>query len=268
MLRIYAEKFVFVMNALAILQRTLDQHASNAPIGNLGQPDDRMLGGLKHMVEIFSELEMPVSKRDAEALLQMYERREERPLNDVSSIISTLYSSVVSEFEGRCVIGIGLQGAKLYEPNEPVFGPQVSINFGSMAYDIEEAAKCLALGRSTASAFHSIRSLESAIRAISRCLGIPDPTKAADRGWVKLLNAVKSEIDRRWPMSSNRLSGDGKLFEEAYGALAAMRNPYRNATMHLDQKYTEEEAKHIFEIVKGFMMKLASRCDENGDPKA
>ena len=49
---------------------------------------------------------------------------------------------------------------------------------------------------------------------------------------------------------------------------AAMQNPYRNATMHLDQKYTEEEAKHVFEIVKGFMTKLASRCDENGDPKA
>jgi hypothetical protein len=46
-----------------------------------------------------------------------------------------------------------------------------------------------------------------------------------------------------------------------------MQNPYRNATMHLDQKYTEEEAKHIFEIVKGSMRKLASRCDENGDPK-
>jgi hypothetical protein len=40
------------------------------------------------------------------------------------------------------------------------------------------------------------------------------------------------------------------------------------ATMHLDQKYTEAEAKHVFEIVKGFMIKLASRCDENGNPKA
>jgi HEPN domain-containing protein len=230
--------------------------------------DDNLLSGFRHMVEIFSELEMPVSKRDAEALLQMYERREERPLNDVSLVISTLYSSIVSEFEGRCVIAIGLQGAKLYEPKEPCFGQQVTDKFGSVIYEIDEAAKCLALGRSTASAFHSIRSLEAAIRAISRCLGISDPTKAADRSWFKLLNVIKSEIDRRWPTSSNRLSGDGKFFEEAYGALAAMQNPYRNATMHLDQKYTEEEAKHIFEIVKGFMRKLASRCDENGDPKA
>jgi len=35
-----------------------------------------------------------------------------------------------------------------------------------------------------------------------------------------------------------------------------MQNPWRNATMHLDQKFTDEEARHIFEIVKGFMRKL------------
>jgi hypothetical protein len=83
-----------------------------------------------------------------------------------------------------------------------------------------------------------------------------------------MLNAIKVELDKRWPLSSNKLSGDGRFFEEAYAALAAMQNPYRNATMHLDHKYTEDEAKHIFEIVKGFMRKLAERCDENGNPKA
>jgi hypothetical protein len=102
---------------------------------------------------------------------------------------------------------------------------------------------------------------------MSRCLGIPDPTRASGRSWVNLLGAIKGELDRRWPGSSTRLSGDGRFFEKAHAALAAMQNPSRNATMHLDQKYTEEEAKHIFEIVKGSMRKLASRCDENGDPK-
>jgi hypothetical protein len=38
--------------------------------------------------------------------------------------------------------------------------------------------------------------------------------------------------------------------------------------MHVENKYTNDEAEHIFVAVKGFMMKLASRCDENGDPKA
>jgi hypothetical protein len=64
------------------------------------------------------------------------------------------------------------------------------------------------------------------------------------------------------------MSGDGRFFEEAYAALAAMQNPYRNATMHLDQVYTEEGARDLFNIVGGFMKRIADRCDENGDPKA
>jgi hypothetical protein len=38
--------------------------------------------------------------------------------------------------------------------------------------------------------------------------------------------------------------------------------------MHVENKYTTDEAEHIFGAVRGFMTKLASRCDENGDPKA
>jgi hypothetical protein len=64
------------------------------------------------------------------------------------------------------------------------------------------------------------------------------------------------------------MSGDGKIFDEIYGALSGMQNPYRNATMHLDQKYTCEEAGHILEAVKGLMARLAARMNENGEPFA
>jgi hypothetical protein len=139
----------------------------------------------------------------------------------------------------------------------------------SAAYDIEEASKCFALSRSTASAFHSIRCLEAGIRAASRSLGIADPTKGAERSWMKALGSIKAEVDKRWPSSGPaRLSGDGRFFEEFYGALSGMQNPYRNATMHLDHNYTADEAEHIFLVVKGIMQKVASRMDEMGEPKA
>jgi hypothetical protein len=38
--------------------------------------------------------------------------------------------------------------------------------------------------------------------------------------------------------------------------------------MHVESKYTDEEAEHILVAVKGFMKKLASRMDEEGNPKA
>jgi hypothetical protein len=186
---------------------------------------------------------------------------------EMGAACSDIESRLRDEMSAVMLLQIESTHVKYFSPQEPLFGYEVALKFNSVAYEIEEAGKCLALDRSTASAFHSIRCLEGGIRAIARCLGIPDPTRGANRSWMKVLGAIEGEIDKRWPPALVRI-GDAELFENAYAALSGMQNPWRNATMHLDQKYTLEEARHIFEVVKGFMRKLASRMDENGLPLA
>jgi hypothetical protein len=186
---------------------------------------------------------------------------------EIKTVCRDLVGRLPDELGGRLIFTILGSRAEYVTQNEPPFGKTVQQQFPSLIDEISEASKCYGLGRSTACAFHSIRCLEAGIGAVARCLGIPDPTKASDRNWGKVLGRIKDEIDRRWPGSSARLSGDGEFFDNAHAALAAMQNPWRNATMHLDQKYTDDEAKHVFDVVKGFMSKLASRMDENGDPK-
>ncbi|SED60060.1 hypothetical protein SAMN05444161_3560 [Rhizobiales bacterium GAS191] len=268
-LRIFADKFVFMMNALAALQREMDKHSSET-IVKLLDPTGQIGPGLRRLVEIFTELEMPVSKRDAEALLQMHERQEERPIADVLAVISTLWGSVAAEFEGRLVIATGLSSAKLYEPKEPLFGSDVSSGFSSATYEIDEAGKCLALGRSTASVFHLMRILEIGIKASSACLSIPDPIKDAERNWGVMLRKFKDEMDRRNNVAQPRWNThtDKDFFAEIYASLDAVRNVWRNAAMHVETKYTVEEADHILGAVRGFMKKLASRMDEQGRPLA
>jgi hypothetical protein len=78
---------------------------------------------------------------------------------------------------------------------------------------------------------------------------------------------VRTGIDTKWPTVASRAAGDGAIFESIYASLDAVKNPWRNETMHPANKYTNEEAEHVFVAVRSFMMKLASRCDENGDPK-
>jgi hypothetical protein len=177
-----------------------------------------------------------------------------------------LYHRMQDELKSAIFLAVSEDKAKYYSQDEPLFGQDVANKFPSANYDIEEAGKCYALERSTASAFHSIRSLEAAIRALSRCLGIPDPTRASSRNWGAMLKEMKTEIDRRWPGSTSKISGDGEFFDAAYAALAATQNPWRNSTMHLDQKYTPDEALHVMDVVRGFMKKLASRMDEDGKP--
>ena len=106
------------------------------------------------------------------------------------------------------------------------------------------------------------------MRATARCLQVPDPIQPADRSWGAVLKRIRSAIDAKWPTVASRNAGDGAIFEGLCASLDAVKNPWRNATMHVENKYTDDEVEHVFAAVRGFMTTLASRCDENGDPKA
>ena len=157
---------------------------------------------------------------------------------------------------------------RYFAPDSPLYGADVAAKFPSLQYEIDEAGKCLALERSTAAAFHAIRCLEGGIAAMSKCLAIPDPTKGADRNWGAMLQKIDGAIKAKWPTAASRFAGRGKTFEELYAVLTALQNPYRNGTMHFDQKYTNDEAGHIFDMIGGVMKKIASEMDESGVPLA
>src|SRR5258708_1329249 len=157
-----------------------------------------------------------------------------------------------------------------FNPPSPIFGRDVEAAFPSAAYEIEEASKCFALDRDTGAVFHLMRTMEIAIRAIAKCIGVSDPITGFDKNWGSILRKMKAEIEKRNSASPQlwNASADREFFENAYASLDAVRVAWRNTTMHVENKYTADEAEHIFSAVKGFLMKLASRCDENGDPKA
>lgn len=271
-----ASKFVEISNWLAQLHQRL---VPGQWVGFPAAEYEVLQRDIAAIERQLRDMELDAAEVSAGKLLSVLDRAQPQQRGDLKAmmfsatdaeLIRAYAGDVVTrardQLQSRLLLEVPMRARDLYTQPIPLFGEGVTLKFPTAAYDVEEAGKCLALDRSTASAFHSIRCLEAGIRAMARCLGIPDPTKGSDRGWFKLLGAIQKELDRRWPPSA-RLSGDGRFFEEAHAALAAMQNPWRNATMHLDQKYTDEEARHVFEVVKGFMTKLASRCDENGDPK-
>lgn len=141
-----------------------------------------------------------------------------------------------------------------------------SAAFPRTSFEVEEAAKCLALGRYTASVFHGMRMLELGIRALAKRLSIPDPTKPAEKNWAFILRAVKEKIDEQYPKPMP--GSEGALFDELYANLESVRNPWRNATMHVETIYAPHEAIHILRCSAFFMTKLAGLSDEDGTPPA
>lgn len=185
--------------------------------------------------------------------------------NDFERSVSELDQRLRDELRSKLVFVIESEKTKYLLPPEQVVGSDISTAIPSSLYELDEAAKCLAFSRPTAAVFHLMRTMEIGIKAIARCLKIPDPTKPAERNWGKILQTINDAVETKSTWSRPE---DKAFFEGVYVTLDAVRNPWRNATMHVETKYTEEEAEYIFTAVRAFMMKIASRLDEQGQPNA
>jgi hypothetical protein len=154
-----------------------------------------------------------------------------------------------------------------FESDFLTFGDNFKTGFASAVFEIDEAGKCHALGRSTATVFHLMRAMEIGVRAIARSLSIPDPVKPSERNWGKILETIKSSMDEKAKAKSWK-GEDAALFADMYVSLDAIRVAWRNTTMHVENKYTDDEAEHIYVAVRGFMKRLSARMNQNGEPIA
>jgi hypothetical protein len=183
----------------------------------------------------------------------------------IAQLCDDIQSRLADELEETTILSLSEDERRFFEPKKPLFGADFESGFQTNGvFELDEAAKSLALGRPTACVFHLMRVMEIGIRSIHLSLGIPDPLKPAERNWGFILKSIRAGIDAKWPTTADKGHGDGHLFDSLYASLDAVKNPWRNATMHVEGKKTETEAEHIFVAVKAFMMRLAERCDENG----
>lgn len=211
-------------------------------------------------------------KRAAEAIKQKIGPKPPAQLSvdhsaKIVNVIRELSSRLADELKGRLFLAIPQSAAVRYGQTEPLFGPEVHSKFPMAQFEIDEAGKCMALERATAAVFHLMRTLEIGILAIARSLGIQYPTNGAERNWGVVLQKIAAAMAEKRNARSWQ-ARDEDFFSEAYALLNAVRNVWRNATMHVETKYTPEEAEHIFQAVQSFMKKLASRLDEQGQPLA
>lgn len=175
----------------------------------------------------------------------------------LSQSLITLKNCVDAESQSMRALVLSPLESDLFEPATPHFGKDVRDRFPSAIRNIDEANKCLALGRTTASVFHLMRIIEVALKATHAYLGLI----VSDRNWGVLLSQIRTERVRRGPTWV-----DKDYFQDLYARLDAIKDAWRNTTMHVENDYTEEEARLILGNVRGLMEKIASRMDEKGLP--
>ena len=258
----YHEAIVILQQVIALANLGVP-HAVVMEATNRTSTHD-MLGRFAEAIEV---LGVPVTKATVRDLRDVLQRDKGVTFFTCGQLLVNLSETLRRELDTVKLFTMSVNRIGYYEASEPLFGIAVDKNFPGVAYEVEQAGKCYACDLTTASAFHSIRTLEAGVKAMARCLGIPDPTKGRDRNWSNISRSIRDDLEKRWPASTGRMGGDAQIFDKLLGSISGMQNPYRNETMHLEAKYTAPEALHIFELVKGVMQKIASRMNENGEPQ-
>ena len=161
--------------------------------------------------------EFLLCRRAAERLLETLQT--ERDPIKIASVVNDLRRRLLDQSESMESIWLSPSERELFAPQTPLFGDEFAAKFASAGvFELDEAAKCLALGRATAAVFHLMRVMEVGIRATAHCLGAPDPTRAGDRNWGPILRNIKVELDARGGQKPTKTwkAGDREFFEGAY----------------------------------------------------
>jgi hypothetical protein len=137
----------------------------------------------------------------------------------------------------------------------PQFGQEVADKFPKSVEDIQEAAKCFALARYTATVFHLMRVMEGATQYLGKRLGI---SLVGEKNWHNILDEVDKAIKAHPAKNSYQKAKRNKL-AEASAHLRMVKDAWRNDVMHPKETYTEDEADRVFRNVKDFMVHLATK---------
>ena len=208
---------------------------------------------IRRLDGLLADLTMLEAHRTADTakdILTRLRRRDVRP-TDLAGQLALIETALHGELAQSHVLCAAQPFARFLQRMEPPFGADVAAAFPADAYDVEEAALCLALRRPTAAVFHCMKVVWRGIESLMRHCGITDPFVSDARTWRQVWQGLGVVSDPR--------------FTDAVDALKAIETRWRNNSLRPADKYTEEEAELIFRAVGQFMQLLAglhARPDE------
>lgn len=130
-----------------------------------------------------------------------------------------------------------------------------------IANEAEQAAKCFAFGQYTACAFHLMRVCEAGVRALALAIGYD---WAQSPNWGKFYKQYDAQLATNPTKHAEPWLSHAAFLEATGGNLRAVKDAWRNDTMHLDKTYDEDQAHHLLVVVPSFMRLIASRINEDG----
>lgn len=177
---------------------------------------------------------------------------------------------VLEELKRHYFVYLPSPGEK-YLSQERLFGDAVYEAFPSARYDIRESGNALAFQMYTACVFHLMRVAEHGLRALAEDREVQFKTKSGspypiDMGtWEEILTALGQEADRigSWQRALGEIRHQAqKFYGSSIEELRAIKDSWRNPTMHARDEHLMEDANQVMAHVKRLMVTLSSRISE------
>jgi len=191
------------------------------------------------------------SVKSAERTLKLLQRLTPPSYRNLQSGLQDLHNHIHEE----------LEETKLWRVERPEFldrdGLQLGQKFRLAHKDAVEAGKCLALGRNTAGVFHLMRVMEIGLRELGDSINDPSLDPKTNPTWEKILGRCDKELAKPYKERSSEWAADGPFFSTATANLRAVKDAWRNPTLHVERFYDEEEARDVWNAARAFMRHLA-----------
>ena len=166
----------------------------------------------------------------------------------MGELLEELGNRLQDECSLRHFLSLTESERRYYEANEALFGNEVNNKLPSVISDLDEAAKCFALGRYTGSVFHLMRIMEIGVQEFGTKLGVH---LANETVWQKILDQANKKIRDMSPKAP-----DTTRYASISAHLYNVKLAWRNEVMHPKATYTADEAERVIQAVRGFMVDL------------
>jgi hypothetical protein len=177
----------------------------------------------------------------------------------VRELAIELQERIIDELSAPRFLALSDQEVDRYEHWEKNW-ERILIRFPDTTRDVEEANKCIALGRYTAAMFHALHVAEWGAIALGDYIGVTDPTK----GWGPTKKKLEELIKLGHSQLPNALVGKFEFLEQMHREIESMMLAWRHKVDHAanylaivpNTDFTPDVAEHIIGSVRVFMLRL------------
>jgi hypothetical protein len=215
------------------------------------------------LLDFASHVVRQLNLEAAQHRIKLFKEKLEYSLSthDLLAEVRALREAIEGEVANRCFYYYPTDKANLIRNASKEWRPALD-NFKAAENDIVAAVDCYALGHHNAAVFHLMKTMEIAVQAFGKKLGVNlvkrHPTKrVAELSWDQILNELNPKL-RTMSQKTAAQKRRYEKFSSTQSYLYGVKDAWRNPTMHPRQEgYTEPQARDIMNHVRAFMNELA-----------